>query len=160
MQGVIPTSWDQAIATKRFSDLPYCVKWSPCSQFIAISLHRTPTIQILDAVTLELLKSFTTTHDHIRLIAFSSESHLLTCLGDGLQEIISWDLQTGVQVGQVPIGEHRSSAHPHSITHSRCGTMFGVLFWNIPTSTIVTYSVLSSALIHEHPINESVLNPI
>ena len=161
MQGAIPISWDQAIATKRLSKPPHCVIWSPCSQFIAISLYSIPTIQILDAATLKLLKSFTTTHDHIKLFAFSSKSHLLTCLGDGLQVIISWDLQTGVQVGQVPMGEHWSSLSPHSITHSRCGTMFGVLYGSAYfATTIVTYSILSSAHIHEHSINGLLLGTI
>ena len=59
------------------------------------------------------------------------------------------------------MGEHWSSLSPHSITHSRCGTMFGVLYGSAYfATTIVTYSILSSAHIHEHSINGLLLGTI
>ena len=108
-------------------------------------------IHLLDAMTLKRLKSFTPPHRSAALLTFTPESRSLMWFGDQPGAIISWDLQTGVRVGEIVTEE--SLLRPLSITHSGCGAMIGVLFKDENDSpTINTYNILSGALIYRHPI--------
>lgn len=147
VQGV-PISWDPIIVTVKSSHLISNVTWSPCSRFIAINLGA--EIQVLDAVTLKQLKSFIPQHGPPQLLTFSPESHCLTWLSDKSKVFVSWDLQTGVQVCEIPIGESPAQ-NALSITYSECGIMFGVLFNDQDTTVIAIYDVLSSTPIYSHP---------
>jgi len=163
-------SWHPTIATTRLPNLIDCIVWSPCSRFIAISLKSVQGIQILDAVTLKQLKLFTPLHHTTQALAFSPESHLLTWFGNS-NAFITWDLQTGVQIGEIPIEgelnlefnleegsnleefvEDEMDPCVTSITYSECGTMFGALFKDSYTTAIGTYNVLSSVRISYHLI--------
>ena len=153
VQGV-PMSWDPSIATIKCSrPIEYTV-WSPCSRFIAISLEDIVGIQILDAVTLKRLKFFTPPHYHTQLFTFSPKSHLLTWLGGEPEVFTSWNLQTGVQVSKISIGDISAPA-ALSITYSGCGTMFGVLFKDDDTAIIGTYNVSSITPTYYHSIEGS-----
>ena len=153
-------SWDPSVAAVRapILDVIYKVVWSPCSRFVAISLgtNSATRIQILDAVTLKQLNTFTSPQCHIQLFTFSPESHLLTSLGDKSGPLISWDLQTGVQASKIPLEESLTHSQCESITHSDCGTMVGVLFEHSGTTIVSTYDILSSSPIYHHPIERPV----
>ena len=160
VQGV-PMSWDPITATIKY---PHMIKhsvWSPCSRFIAIDPQEPKRgIRILDAVTLNQVKLFTPPQDHddTQLVAFSTESHLLTWLGVNSDMFISWDLQTGVVASEIPIKGDKPTGTASSITYSQCGTMFRVLFENgYTSSTIGTYNVLSSTPIYYHSITGMVI---
>ena len=154
-------SWNPSIATIKSSEAVRKVVWSLCSRFVAISLEDDSVreIQILDAVTLKQLKTFTPPHPYTQSLTFSPERRLLTSLGH--KALTSWDFQTGVQVCEILVEEERLENCYHcSITHSKCGTMFGVLYKGSKTSTISTYDVLSNTPICHHPVKEQVADTI
>ena len=107
----------------------------------------------MDAITLEPLKVFIPPHSYTQLLAFSPEGGVLTWVGPKSGPIISWDLQTGIQVGESLI-EQESNICVLSITHSKCETMLGVLFKIMDDNTIATntYNILSGELIYHHLI--------
>ena len=149
-------SWDPSVVTTANPGVIYGFSWSPCNKFIAISLegdHR-GRVQILDAVTLKRLKIFTSPGHSVELLAFSPESRLLTVLGSKSkpEPLISWDLQTGVQISKIPTEWIPAYGHCPPITYSECGTMFGILFEHSGASTITIYDILSSTPIYHHPI--------
>jgi len=144
----VPTSWDPTIATIKRSNGIQCIAWSPCSRFIAISSQDSAGVQILDAVTLKQLNSFTPPHRSTQLLAFTPTNRLLMWLGGDPRVFTSWDIQTGVQASEIPI---EGPPHARSITHSGCGTMLGVLFHGNP-SVINTYDTISGTLMHCHSV--------
>ena len=147
-------SWDPTIATSKFSESILNTVWSPCSRLIACTVLRMG-IQILDAVTLKQLKTFIIPEDLTGLLVFSPKSHMLTWFGNESEVIISWDLQTGVIVSEIPISNREFNGDVLSITYSGCETMFGVLSELHGITTICTYSVLSSAPISSHQFEGS-----
>ena len=78
------------------------------------------------------------------MFAVSPRSRLLTWLGRTSGNFISWDLQTGVPVSEITVGEGRSAQEARSITYSECGTMFGVLFKGRNATAIGTCKVSHS----------------
>jgi len=159
VQGV-PISWDPAVATIKCPCSVSHAAWSPCSSFIAISLDSDAGIQILDAVTLKQLKSFTPPHTYTQLLTFSPDGHLLTWVSRTSEMFVSWDVQTGLLASKISITEEGPIPAVHSVTYSGCGTMLGVLFQNHNISTINTYNVLSSTPIHSHPVEGLLANKI
>ena len=160
VQGV-PTSWDPVIATTKWPRPIWRTVWSPCGRFIAISgSDITKGIQVLDAVTLNRLKSFARQERSTQLFTISTGGRLLTWLGRQSGAFISWDLQTGVPVSEIPIGEGRFAREASSITYSGCGTMFGVLFKGGDATTIGTYDAFSGTAIHCHSVEGSAVDVI
>jgi len=82
-------SWDPSIATIKYPESIQCLAWSPCSRFIAVSLNSVMEIQILDAVTLKRLKSFTPPHHFTRFLTFSPESRSLMRFGGSDSEVFT-----------------------------------------------------------------------
>ena len=117
-------------------------------------------IQILDTATLKPLKIFTTPHPSTVSLTFSPERHLLTWASGGSGPLISWDLQTGIQISEIPLEEESTAHCPQSITYSGCGTMFGVLFMGSDATTISIYDVLSNTPLCHHPIKKYILETI
>ena len=115
-------------------------------------------IQILDAVTLKQLRVFVPPQDRTQLLSFSPEGHFLIWLGEESKVFISWDLQTGVQVGRISMGG--SNLDSLSIAHSECGQMLGVLLKDKGTITISTYDILSEKPLHHHQIKEPAIGRI
>jgi len=167
-------SWDPVIVAVNCSHSIWHAVWSPCSRFVAIDCCT--GIQILDAVTLKRIKSLTVQHGRPLLLAFSADSRLLTRLSDDPEAFITWDVQTGVLTGIIyPEQEEREQHYPGgsfyyqdeegtevalSITHSGCGTMFGVLFKRRDVAVIVTYNNLSSTPIGYYPIEMPIADMI
>ena len=137
------------------------IAWSPCGRFIAIrGSDSVMGIQILDAVTLKRLKSFARQEGSTQLFTISTGSRLLTWLGRNLGSFISWDLQTGVPVSEIPIGEGRSAQEACSITYSSCGTMFGVLFKGRDATAIGIYNAFSGTPMYHHLVEGLVTDTI
>jgi len=143
-------SWDPSIATIKCSDSIEFLAWSPCSRFIAISILSEGKTHLLDAVTLQRLKSFESPRFSVDLLAFSPEGRSLIRFNYDLGVITSWDLQTGVRADNILTGEPLRAP---SITHSGCGTMLGVLFKDEDKApTINTYNMISGTLMFRHPV--------
>ena len=171
VQGV-PMSWNPAITTVKCSDAIERIVWSLCSRFIAIACYK--ETQILDATTLERVKSLAAQGDRSQSLTFSAESCLLTRLNGEPEEFISWDLQTGVPASVISSdkeerGRHYPGDHQErkeftqktlSMTYSGCGMMFGVLFKHHNVAVIVTYNVLSSTSTGYYPVERPVVNII
>ena len=153
----LPTSWEPSIATMKFPNQVSAVAWSPCSRTIAVSWgDHPPVIEILDAMT--LMQLFTLEfpmHDlcHGIELVFSPDGRLLTWFSGNQAPdpgwIITWDLQTGVQVSAISPEGWEGLLSSSLIAYSACGTMIGVLN-NSGNSTINTYNVLSGTHIFSH----------
>ena len=155
----VPTSWDPVIvATNCSHGFIWSAVWSPCSKFIAIDCST--EIQILDSVTLKRVKSLVPCQGHTQLLAFSADSRLFTRLGEGSEEFISWDLQTGVPASIISAEQGGGTREAHSITYSECGTMFGVLFNRYGVGVIITYNVLSGSSVGFCPVKGPVADMI
>jgi len=155
-------SWDPSIAATTCPGSIWCIGWSPCSRFIAISFSTGTEVHLLDAVTLKRLKSSKHPHHPTDLLTFSPESRSLIWFSYEPNAFTSWDLQTGVRAGEIPTDE--PLLHPLSVTYSGCGTMVGVLFKDRHNdggaSTINIYDLLSRTLIYRHPIEGRSVNTI
>jgi len=110
-------------------------------------------------MTLEPLKSFVSPNYETYSLTFSTKGHLLTWSGVGTGEVVSWDVQTGVQTSAIYPGQGKSAQEPFSITHSTCGMMLGVLFKDKDITSIHTYD-LSGTPKYNHPIKGSVIDMI
>ena len=75
----IPTSWDSCTASARTAFVVRCAIWSPCGQFIAVSLGF--AVEIRDWNTLEKLSTLKPPHRLTRFaphsLSFSSDGRLL-----------------------------------------------------------------------------------
>jgi len=148
----LQTSWDPSIATTRFPDDVSAATWSPCSGSIAISWGTSPpTVEILDAATLmrlTVLEFPMGDLDQTNWLIFSPDGRLLTWSGSSKagENLISWDLQTGVVVSAISA---EGVDYSGSIAYSACGTLFGVLSHRF-NATVNTYNVLSGTHICSH----------
>ena len=154
VQGV-PTLWDPSIASTRFPGFIDAAAWSPCSRFIAVAWRSSNEITILDAVTLERLRTTSPTSQlgYSTDLMFSPDGCLLVGnfrTATSASCIVSWDLQTGGPISNISIG--RDFGSYCSMSYSSCKTMLGVLFKGARVSTIITYNILSSTPISSHPV--------
>lgn len=169
----LPTSWEKSAATIGFPSSIKTAVWSPCSKFIAVALGKFQyggTIEILDAATLGKLTILPLYKQSItQCLIFSPDTSLLTWIGQGPDWIISWDVQTGVQVSAISIkllANHQGhssvvySSYGTSATYAICGTMIGLHNYNASTSTISTYNILSGTHIHSHSVQRLKLQEI
>ena len=119
--------------------------------FIAIATFTSSKIAILDAVTLEQLRTMDPRQKIIwGDLIFSPDGYLLT--GYSWNDcIVSWDLQTGGLISSIS-----TKGQYNSMSYSGCGTMLGVLFGN----TIITYSTISGTQLSSHLIPKSATDTI
>ena len=137
------------------------VTWSSCSRFIAVALLA--TIEILDAVTLERLHTFTYPQTETTLwLSFSPDSRSLTQFRD--YGPTTWDLQTGGRISVIPSPLNISRLPYISSTYSIDGKMVAAAYpetvCNFPDdnfstpSGISTYNLLSGTLIYSHDVSK------
>ena len=148
----IPTSWDSSAATFTDGTRILAMAWSPCSRFIAVAADLFGGIQILDAVTLDLLLTTSTIPDvaDYSYLEFSPDGQLLT-LSFGTcykGHIASWDLQTGGLISNLEI--NNVGRYYESMTYSECGTVVGSLFSGGNCSVVCTCNILTSTNIASH----------
>jgi hypothetical protein len=147
----LPASYPDTIA----EELPHPVQtavWSPCGKFIAVVWEDPETIEILDGVTLDRFAILKCPPGVTERLIFSLDSRLLTLFNWSLWEIISWDLRTGVQLSAIHLEQVSGAGECSSFTYSKCGTMLGVSFLSVETSTIYIYNVISGTHIHSHQV--------
>ena len=136
-----PISWEPVVATVTHHSYIRSAVWSPCSRYIAVSLDDPPTIEILDAVTLERLHAFEP-RSACGWLSFSPDSRLLTQSSDDHQEVTTWDLQTGGRISTIPPTSHIRS-ECFSSTYSTDGKMIAVAYKDRESrdTVIFTYNI-------------------
>ena len=162
----MPNSWERVVATANFDVLLHDAVWSPCNRFIAVTNHR--SVEVLDGVTLCRLCVFETPDTTLdRQLGFSPDSRFLTLRMR--EKFISWDLQTGGQLGIVTSWACTPTTERLSFKHSRDGKMVAVAYGSLDFSNgderrntlIYTYDLLSGKHVGSHHIPErQVIHPI
>ena len=161
----IPTSWDASTTAITRPSWFELVVWSPCDKFIAITLHGSRSVDVLDSATLQQLQTLEFPQDistDDRALIFSPDSRVLTCFSDdcaGLSQklfAVSWDLQTGGVTNIISWwGAARDNTGTPSVTYSADGKMVGV-YYRRPGSKgsyISICDVASGVLTHSHWLN-------
>lgn len=138
----LPNSWGPIIATAYRDDFGGSATWSPCSRFIALA--KSGIVEVLDAVTLQLLLSAfeSSPGSHAQRLSFSPNSYLIT--QSSAKNINTWDLQTGGLASTIPSRFHESVTNLLS-THSLDGKFVAVVNEETFDSEafITTYNLLS-----------------
>ena len=120
-----PTSWEPSVAAMYGDCWVEAIAWSPCNRFTAVARRESNMVELLDAVTLELLDVFQAPggpgHHIPSKVDFSPDGRLLTLCISG--RITTWDLQTGGKAADFPT--ERGSIL--STTYSIDGRFFGLL---------------------------------
>jgi WD40 repeat protein len=151
----LPISWEPVVATMRHGHSVHAAAWSPCSRFIAVGLPE--MIEILDAVTLERLHTFTHPWTMAtRWISFSPDSRSLTQFGGGDYGIVTWDVQTGRQISATSTPNTPSSRYLSS-TYSMDGKVVAVTHSDLDKTAVTvvsTYNLLSGTHIYSHRVSE------
>jgi len=147
----VPISWEPNFATAEHSDEVQTVAWSSCSRFIAVGLDE--STEVLDAVTLERLHTFTHDFSEVGPLIFSPDSRLLTQIDGGDNGFATWDLQTGGRISVTPL-------IPHTMVflaaYSMDGKVLAVAGQDEPTDPIIvsTYNLISGTHIYSHHVSE------
>ena len=158
VQGM-PDSWERVVATANVGALAYDAVWSPCNRFIAVANHQ--SVELLDAVTLGQLCVIDTTYIVLdQQLDFSPDSRFLTLRMD--EKFITWDLQTGGQLGIITSWVCSPSAGCLSFGRSEDGKMVAVAYISSAhsndqtefTTLIYTYDLLSGRRVGPHHIPE------
>ena len=141
-----PISWEPTVATMKHSGNVLTAAWSPCSRFIAVGFFT--RIEILDAVTLERLHTFThPMMEKTRWFSFSPDSRSLTQFSRDNCRLTTWDLQTGGQISATPSAPNTSSSQFFSSAYSVDGKAVAVVGYrysgNSKFTVISTYNLLS-----------------
>jgi len=160
----LPASWEQSAASVGFPSSIKTTAWSPCSKFVAVAWGRFMyggTVEILDAGTLGQLSILPLyKQSQTQCLIFSPDTSLLTWIGQNPNWIISWNVQTGVQVSAISTELLGNPWDYHSATYSTCGAMIGLHSSNDNTSTISTYNILSGTHIYSHSIKQLKLKQV
>jgi len=151
-------SWGPNFAIAKHSNRVGTVAWSSCSRFIAVDLPE--STEVLDAVTLEQLHTFTHRFSETGWLSFSPDGCSLTWInsrdnGSGT----TWDLQTGGRISTIPPILNASFFRHFSSTYSTDGRMVAVAGLrdgpgNFTDTVISTYVLISGTHIHSHLVPE------
>ena len=153
-----PTSWGPVTATAYDRDFSGAAAWSPCNRFIAVA--KRGTVEIRDAVTLNLLHNFRShSVSTIQALNFSPDSRLLTQINYGDMTLVTWDLQTGRPVES---NYPEDANHVTSSTHSIDGKMIAVVYSTFyRSSTLIATHDLFTSRTQLHPLPEGrIISPI
>jgi len=147
-------SWGPNFATVKHSREVLIVAWSSCSRFVAVGLER--ETEVLDAITLERLHTFTHPNSGGGWLSFSPDSHSLTRVDVRCSRSTTWDLQTGGRIGGIPMGLNLPSSLYFLSTYSMDGKMAAIAYKiSLDTDTVIsTYDLISATHIHSHYVSE------
>ena len=145
-----PITWGLMVSTVFHHDPCLNAFWSPCNKFIAVT--KSKTVELLDAVTLKRLVTFTSPGDSCnQWLSFSPDSRFLTQFHDG--NLTAWDLQTGGTVCTIPPASGVSLAHFFSSAYSTDGKVVAVACRpSLANNTIATYDLLSNTYTRSYQV--------
>ena len=159
----LPELWKPISASVNVVDFEGYTTWSPCGKFIAIA--KQGSAEILDAVTLKLLKTFKSPPDfRISGLSFTPDGRFLTQFGS--VALISWDVQTGGPLTAVASGSSWFPRDTFSLTYSTDGDMIAVAYKCLPQdrhhcSALITIFDLFGTHIHTcHAPEERIISKI
>ena len=140
----LPESWEPISASVYLDGFKGNIAWSPCGKFIAVAKER--STDILDAVTLNQLKTFKSPHNSPILgLSFTPDGRSLTQFG--AVAFISWDVQTGGELTAMESGSGLFPQDIFSLTYSMDGKMIAVAYKSPPQYREDTYSYHRNSLI-------------
>ena len=151
----VPISWGPNSATMKHSDIAGMVGWSSCSRFVAVDLPE--STEVLDAVTLERLYTFTHPFSWNGWPSFSPGGRSLTRINDDNSKSITWDLQTGGRISATPPTPNAYPSRYFSSTYSTDGKIVAVACKdskNNAITSISTYNLISGTRIYSHRVLE------
>lgn len=128
-----------AISVKKVKELvgirPLAYASSPSGSQIAVTLENR-TVRIIDAKTLQTIKSFSGHPQPAYAIAWSDDGSFIAS-GDESARIFIWDARTGKQVKMI-YGQHQRGIQKLSFNHPRTMLMSTgkddkILIWSIPS---------------------------
>ena len=157
----VPISWEPNSATAGHSHEVQTVAWSSCSRFIAVGLYE--STEVLDAVTLERLHTFTHDFREVGPLIFSPDSRLLTQISGGDDEFATWDLQTGGRISVTPLIPYTAAVLS---AYSMDGKALAVAELGpsdevIEVVVVSTYNLISGTHIYSHRVSEGqIIAPI
>ena len=121
----LPESWEPISASVYLDGFKGNIAWSPCGKFIAVAKER--STDILDAVTLNQLKTFKSPHNSPILgLSFTPDGRSLTRFHS--RGLFSWDIQTGGELTAIESGPSQSPTSTSSLTYSVDGKMIAVTY--------------------------------
>ena len=121
----LPESWEPISASANLVNFEGYTAWSPCSKFIAIA--KRGSTEILDAVTLNRLKTFKPPHDSFNSgLSFTPDGRSLTQFG--YAGLINWDVQTGGPLSAIKSESSWFPQYIFSLTYSVDGKMIAVAY--------------------------------
>ena len=121
----LPESWEPISASANLDNFTGPTAWSPCGKFIAIA--KRGSTEILDAVTLNRLKTFKPPHDYFDSgLSFTPDGRSLTQFG--YAGLINWDVQTGGLLSAIESESSWFPQHSLSLTYSMDGKMIAVAY--------------------------------
>jgi len=131
-----PISWDTNVAATIRPSRIQLAEWSPCNRFIAITWEDARVVDVLDSATLQRLHTLELSLSRPTMdkaLAFSPDSHILTCSGQfnftsSEVHIVSWDLQTGGIVSTIRHQPRSPVYGGKALLYSANGEMVGLSF--------------------------------
>ena len=121
----LPESWEPISASMNLDNFKGNTAWSPCGKFIAIA--KWGSTEILDAVTLNQLKTFESPHTSSILgLSFTPDGCFLMRFDS--VGLIKWDVQTGGSLTAIESGSSWFPQNIFSLTYSVDGKMIAVAY--------------------------------
>ena len=121
----LPESWEPISASVRLVSFQGHTTWSPCGKFIAIA--KQGSTEILDAVTLNQLKTFKPPDDSFDLgLSFTPDGRFLTQFGS--VGLTNWEVQTGSSFTAMGSGSSWFPQNTFSLTYSMDGKVIAVAY--------------------------------
>ena len=121
----LPESWEPISASANLDNFTGPTAWSPCGKFIAIA--KRGSTEILDAATLNRLKTFKPPHDFFDSgLSFTPDGRSLTQFG--YAGLINWDVQTGGSLSAIKSESSWFPQYSFSLTYSVDGKMIAVAY--------------------------------
>ena len=134
-----------------YRNIIWNIAWSSCNRFVAVDLFE--SAEVLDAVTLGRLHTFTHPLSWMGRLSFSPDGRLLMWIdsrnnGSGT----TWDLQTGGRINTAPLAPNSLY---YSSTYSMNGKIVAFAYRDSRNDTgISTYNLISGKHIYSHRASE------
>ena len=147
-----------------YSDIIRNIAWSSCNRFVAVDLFE--SVEVLDAVTLGRLHTFTHPSSQIGCLSFSPDGRSLTWIDSSYNGSgATWDLQTGGRISVIPPIPNTFWSRFFSSTYSMDGKALAVAGFRASDESLGTvvfiYNLISGTYIYSHrPLEGNIIAPI